>query len=406
MNILSINKYFWKKGGSESVFFNEKKMLESNGHSVIPFSMQGDKNESSLYSQYFIDEVDYSKAGIKNRLLSTSKIIYSFEAKKKITKLLSDSAADLAHFHIFQHQISPSVFGPLRKKKIPIILTLHDLKPMCPNYKMYTNGRVCEECKGGKFYNCFKNRCTKGSLLGSVINTVEMYFHYAMGYYQDVDRFIAVSKFYKNKMIEFGFPESKISYLPNYVDVDDFNVSDDKGYVLFFGRLSEEKGISTLLESAKQNKDIPYHIAGTGPLEKEFKQKVVRENLTNVKFLGFKSGKDLKKTISEATCVVTPSEWYENCPMTVLESLASGVPVIGSDIGGIPELINDKVDGFIFKTGNSIDLSEKIQCIWSDRKSAKAMGLKGRRKISEEFNAEAHYVGLMAIYNSVIKKPS
>lgn len=405
MNVLSVNKYFWKKGGSETVFFNEKEMLESAGHSVIPFSMKGNLNERSEYSKYFISEIDYSNSEFKNRLLSAAKIIYSFEARRKMEELLLNSSVDVAHFHIFQHQISPSVFEPLFKSKTPIVLTLHDLKPICPNYKMYVNGSVCEMCKGQKFYNCFKKRCTKGSALASLVNTVEMYFHYAMNYYQKVDRFVAVSEFYKDKMIEFGFPSDKISCLPNYINVEDYDpFITEKGYFLYFGRLSEEKGISVVLDSAIKTPDIPYYIVGTGPLEGELKEKVKERSIKNVKLIGFKSGDDLKKLLSEATCTIVPSVWYENCPMTVLESFASGRPVIGSKIGGIPELINNRKDGLVFKTGNAEDLSQKVKWIWENRSEAKEMGMRGRKKVEEKFNAEKHYEGLMAVYNSVLDK--
>ncbi len=404
MKILSINKFYWRKGGSESVFFSEKEMLESEGHSVIPFSMHGENNEQTPFSQYFVDEVDYSKAGIKNKLLSALKIIYSFDAKNKIQSLLSEYFPDLAHFHIFQHQISPSVFGPLQKKRIPIILTLHDLKPICPSYLMYVNNHVCEDCKGNKFYNCFKNRCTKGSALGSLVNSIEMYFHYAMGYYQSVDKYIAVSQFHRSKMIEFGFPEEKINYLPNYINAKDFDpYVNDKEYLLYFGRLSVEKGITVLLDAAANLSNIVFYIIGTGPLEDELKNKVQKKGLKNIRLHGFKEGKELRTLLTESTCVVVPSECYENCPMTILEAFAAGKPVIGSDIGGIPELIDENVDGFIFPPGDVDALVEKIQWVWSNRKLAKQMGLRGRKKVEEKFNAKLHYEGLMAIYNSVIK---
>jgi len=403
MNILSVNKFYWRKGGSESVFFNEKKMLESAGHLVVPFSMHGKQNVFSNYANYFVDEVDYTKGGIKNKIISASKIIYSFDAKNKMQHLLSKFSPDIAHFHIFQHQISPSVFGPLKKKKIPIILTLHDLKPICPNYKMYVNGHICEQCKGQKFYNCFKNRCTKGSVSGSLINTIEMYFHYAMGYYQNVDCYIAVSQFYKNKMIEFGFPEEKISYLPNFVDLENYDPQvKEKNYILYFGRLSEEKGITVLIDAAEKTPEIPFYIVGAGGLENDLKKKKEEYNLRNIHFFGYKTGDELNKVLTESTCVVVPSEIYENCPMTILEAFAAGKPVIGSDIGGIPELINETIDGFTFQPGDSGELSEKIKWIWSNRDKAKKMGLQGRKKVEEKFNAESHYKRLMAIYKSVL----
>ncbi|MGB5277322.1 MAG: glycosyltransferase family 1 protein, partial [Gammaproteobacteria bacterium] len=188
MNILFINKFYWKKGGSEAVYFAETALLEKHGHTVIPFSMLDEQNEPSEYSRYFVSNINYDNASSLEKLVAASRIIYSFEARKKIKELLNDIKIDIAHFHIFQHQISPSVFGPLKEAGIPVVLSLHDLKPMCPNYQMYTHGHTCEKCKGHKYYHCFLNSCTKGSRAKSLINTVEMYFHHFMGSYRkDVD---------------------------------------------------------------------------------------------------------------------------------------------------------------------------------------------------------------------------
>ena len=403
MKILSVNKYFWRKGGSETVFFNEKEMLESEGHQVIPFSMQSDMNEDSEFSEFFVDEVDFDKTGILNKLDAACKVIYSFDANKKVRSLLSNHAVDISHFHIFQHQISPSVFQPLRDRNIPIILTLHDLKPMCPNYKMYVNGSVCEKCKGEKFYNSVINKCTKGSFFGSVVNMLEMYFHHYMRYYRDVDMYIAVSKFHQKKMVEFGFPIEKISYLPNYIDVSEYQVSNiNDGYILYFGRLSEEKGLETFVNAAVLNATIDHYIVGAGPEESILKELVRKKSITNIIFLGFKSGDDLKSIVSKAACIVLPSEVYENCPMTILESFASARPVIGSNIGGIPELISESVDGLIFKTHDAQDLALKIKWMSENKDAAIKMGLAGRKKVEERFNKELHYDGLISIYQSVL----
>ena len=403
MLILSINKFFWRKGGSETVFFDEKALLESKGHSVIPFSMKNEDNLESEYSDYFVEYVDYGKSGLASKLASASKIIYSFDARKKMKLLLEQAAPEVAHFHIFQHQISPSVFKPLQDKNIPIILTLHDLKPMCPNYKMYVNGSVCEKCKGAKFYNSVVNKCTKDSIFGSLVNMIEMYFHHYMRYYRDVDIYIAVSNFYREKMIEFGFPAEKISYLPNYIDVTEYEVSkshDD--YILYFGRLSEEKGLETFIKAATLNPSINHFIVGAGPIELKLKTLVNEGNISNVTFLGFKSGAELKMIISRALCIVVPSEWYENCPMSVLESFASARPVIGSNIGGIPELISESIDGLIFKTHDAQDFALKIKWMSENKDEAIKMGLAGRKKVEDKFNKNLHYAGLMSIYKSVL----
>lgn len=403
MKIISINKFFWMKGGSEAVFFGEKNLLESHGHDVIPFSMQDDKNDSSPYNNYFISNVDYADAGSFGKIKAAMNILYSFEARSKMEELLKNESADVAHFHIFQHQISPSVFGPLRKRNIPLVLTLHDLKPMCPVYRMYANDSVCEKCKGRKFYNCFLNKCTKGSAFKSLINTVEMYLHYMLGYYQKVNKYIAVSRFYRNKMIEYGFSPDQVAYIPNFIDADKFdNDYADEGYGLYFGRLSHEKGLDHLLEAIMRVPDIPFYIVGTGPSEQDLKQITTDNDLGNVNFLGYKTGDDLRKLVSEASFTVVPSIWYENCPMSVLESLAMQTPVIGADIGGIPELINEGRDGLVYAAGDSDMLAEKMTEMMSNKKLRETMGNAGREKIKSDFSKEGHYEQLISLYRSLV----
>jgi len=404
MNILSVNKFFWRKGGSETVFFGEKALLESKGHQVVPFSMKSSQNLDSEYDQYFVEEIDYDSSGAIPKIKAAATILFSFDARKKIKSLLNVFTPDIAHFHIFQHQITASVFGPLRKVNVPLVLTLHDLKPICPNYKMYTNGHVCEECKGRKFYKCLSNKCTKDSTAKSLISTAEMYLHYMLGYYQNVDHYIAVSQFYKQKMIDFGFREDQVSYLPNYIDTTNYNVSDvDKNYVLFFGRLSEEKGVETLISAAKLCPDIPVVIAGSGPDENNLKELADSLQVENIKFVGFKTGSELSALISESSYTVITSKWYENCPMSVLESLAYGKPVIGAEIGGIPELISDGTDGLVYKSGDHTDLAAKMHTLWAMGDKRIAMGKAGREKVEKNFSPDAHYEKLMEIYNKVVK---
>ncbi|RLC98271.1 MAG: glycosyltransferase family 1 protein, partial [Chloroflexota bacterium] len=395
MNILSVNKFYWNKGGSEAVFFGEKELLENNGHTVIPFSMKSGNNLPSVYSEYFVENVDYDSRKLTDKLSAASKIIYSFDARNKIKLLLDANQIDIAHFHIFQHQISPSVFGPLRKRNIPIVLTLHDLKPMCPNYKMYVNGHTCEKCKGKRFYHCFLNSCTKGSRLNSLINTAEMYLHYALGYYQSVDKYIAVSHFFERKMIEFGFKREQISYIPNFIDIEEYPESpNDNNYVVYFGRLSYEKGVDTLIRAAQLCPDIPVVIIGTGPDEQMLKKIVEENNISNIEFTGYKQGSELKQLISNSSFTVLPSVVYENCPMGILESFALGKAVIGSAIGGIPELINPSVDGLTYTAGDSDGLAAQMQTLWENTNTRREMGREGRKKIAKDFTPKSHYTKL------------
>ena len=405
MNILSVNKFYWRKGGSEAVFFGEKELLENNGHTVWPFSMQSADNLESEFSRYFVDEVDYESPSKIDKLKNASKIIYSFDARKKMDQFLRDYTPDVAQFHIFQHQISVSTFGPLRKRGIPIILTVHDLKPMCGNYKMYADGQVCEACKGGKHINCVKKRCNDGSLGKSLINTVEMYFHQARGYYDWVDQYITVSKFYRDKMIEWGFPESQVTYLPNYIDFEKVPSGTGTGkHVLFLGRLSQEKGVEQILSEARQNSDIPHVIAGTGPAEEGLRQEAARLGVNNVEFVGFQTGEALQQLIMDSRVTLIPSIWYENCPMSVLESFAYGKPVVGSRIGGIPELIDEGVDGATFAVGNTNEFAQAVRTFWDDPAFAAEAGQAGKAKVEQRFNKQAHYDALMDIYNAAIER--
>lgn len=402
MNVLQVNKFHWLKGGSESVYLGLSQLLRSHGHNVISFSMKDERNLPSEWERFFVENVDYESASLSQKLLAASKILYSFDAKNKMRALLRDVDPAVAHFHIFQHQISPSVFGPLRDRRIPIVLTLHDLKPICPNYKMLVNGNVCEMCKGGRFYNCFLNRCSKGSAAKSLIAVLEMYLHHALGYYRSVDRYIAVSDFYRRKMIEFGFPAGQIVHIPNSIDPSLFPLShQDEGFGLYFGRLSEEKGVDTLLHALAKCPTVPFRVVGTGPLEAELKQLSSELGLSKVEFCGFKKGDELQKLLGAASFTVIPSQWYENCPMSVLESFSMGKPVIGSRIGGIPELIADGVDGYIFEPGKVDELAEKIQVLWDAPQRRRKMGLEGRTKVETEYSPERYYDKILSAYNDL-----
>ncbi|MDH3645588.1 MAG: glycosyltransferase family 4 protein [Gammaproteobacteria bacterium] len=405
MNILSINKFYYRKGGSETVFFGEKELLERNGHRVIPFSMHDPRNEESDYARYFVRGVDYETTRVWDKLSAAGKIVFSFEARRNISKLLGDHKVDIAHFHIFQHQISPSVFEPLRKRGIPIVLTLHDLKPVCPTYLMYTRGEVCEKCMGGKFYHCMLRKCTMGSTAKSLVNVVEMYFHYAMRYYQNVDRYVAVSRFYRDKMIEAGFPGEQIEYIPNFIDSELFQYSEvNRGYALYFGRLSEEKGLITLLEAAEQCPEVPIVIAGAGPDEDKLKQHAAEKKLANVEFVGFQTGDKLRALLAECSFTVLPSVWYENCPMSVLESLAVGKPVAAARSGGIPELVEDGVDGFCFKPRDAGQLAQIMTELFNNNELREKMGPSARAKIERRFSPKIHTERLQSVYDDLLNR--
>ncbi len=402
MRILQVNKYFYLKGGSEAYLFSLINGLRSSGHVVAEFAMHDQKNKQSDWEGYFTSYVDYQTENLGKKIQFAGKIIYSFEARKKIGRLLDAFKPDIVHLHIFQHQLSASILPEIKKRNIPIVYTAHDLKSVCPNYKMLSNGLVCEECKGGHYYNCFKKRCVKNSSLKSMVNVIEMYFYRYKKYYELIDIVITPSNFYRKKLVEFGFPEKKVIHVPNFVDENLFIPTyNHHGYFIYLGRLSEEKGVLTLLDAMKLVPSGQLVIIGTGPLEEEIKSKISSSNISNVKLVGFQTGESLKQYIEHSMFSILPSEWYENGPISLIENFACGKPVIGADIGGIPEHISDGVDGLIFRSGNHVDLAEKINILLAGKNNLFHMGAEGRLKVERVFNPRTHLEQIMTIYASL-----
>jgi glycosyltransferase involved in cell wall biosynthesis len=408
MRILFVNKFFYLRGGSEGVFFDTANLMEDSGHRVIFFSMNHTMNLSSEYEKYFVSNVDYENNGIKNKIDASLKLLYSFEAKKKLEKLIIKEKPDVAHLHIIHHQISPSILHTLKKYNIPIILVLHEYKMVCAAYSMLYYGQTCEVCKGGRYYNCFLRGCVKDSRVKSLLTTIEMYLHHKILHIYDlVDVFISPSRFLKSKLQEMGF-KGKIVYLPNFVRVEEFDPQYDwqEASIVYFGRLSREKGLFTLIDAMRGlpacnllGRDVRLKIIGDGPIKDSLESRVKSLGLKNIEFLGYKTGEELKSEIRKSMFVVLPSEWYENNPMSIIEGFALGKPAIAARIGGIPELVKDYETGLTFEVGNPEDLHSKIEYLISNPDKIVEMGKNARAFVEKDLNAKKYYQRLMEIYD-------
>lgn len=405
MKVLLINKYLFPKGGDSAVSLATADLLKKRGHKVVFFSMKHPNNYPSEFEKYFVSNVDLNKKhGIITRLKTLGRIIYSFEAKKKIKKLIEAEKPDVAHLHNFHHHISPSIIDELNKQNIPIVMTLHYYKLTCPYYyHLNSKDEICEKCKNG-YYNVLLNRCTKGSYSKSFANMVEMYIHHnILNIYKKVDLFISPSKFLIEKTRELKHINN-IVHLPNFIHLENYVPSENLGqYVIYFGRLSREKGLITLLNASKDLKNIKIKILGEGPLESGLIKKAKFENL-NVEFLGHVDGEKLIDEIKSSLFAVVPSQWYENQPISILEAFAMAKPVVGSRIGGIPELVKDGERGLTFQPGNYEDLRKKFVNLLSDESKISTMGRNARSFVEKEFNAERHYQELIKIYEEAINK--
>jgi len=272
---------------------------------------------------------------------------------------------------------------------------------------MLVNGHVCEKCLHGRYSNCIKNKCVKGSTAKSTLAAIEATNYKRMKIYDDIDLYITPSYFYKKKLEESGIIHSEIIHIKNFLPTDTVysDNNPDNGYLLYFGRISEEKGVLTLVKAVeKLENNIPLIILGTGPIEDEIKEYIKAHNLGNrIKTLGFKSGDELKKYVAEAKCVILPSEWYENGPYTIMEAMSQGKPVIVTNYGGLPEIVEDGKTGFICSPFDSDDLKNSIKkvCSLSDAEY-KAMSSCAVEKAKIEFSPVTYAQKLTQKYNEII----
>ncbi len=416
MKILQVNKFFHthgKAGGAGTYLFRLIELLESKGHTIIPFATKEKYTRATPYARYFARGFDLGQVrfGLEG-LGIAGRIIYSIEAKRKIKQLIKDTKPDIAHLHNVYHHISPSILSVLKKYNIPIVHTLHDYKLICPNYRLFTQGAVCERCNTYRFYQAIIHKCLNKSLFASSLACLEMYLHRGFHIYEkNVDAFIVTSKFVKDEMIKFKVSPKKLNLIPYFLNLDEFKPNySHEPYFIYLGRLIEEKGVKVLinamqiLNSKKFSFDFKLYIVGTGPQEKELKRYVKDNKINNIEFLGHKSGNELKDIVQKAMFCVVPSVWYEPFGQVVIESYAYGKPVIASNLGGITELVIDGQTGLLFKPRDVNDLANKIGFLINNKERILEMGRQGREMAESKFGKEKHYTKLMEVYQRALSQ--
>lgn len=401
--LLAINNYFYRRGGAETIFLEHMALLSGNGWSVVPFAMQHENNLPSDWSGYFPSEIEFgNQPGLLTKLRDAGKIIYSREAEQKLSALIEAARPDVAHAHNIYHHLSPSVLAAVKRAGIPTVLTAHDLKLACPAYKMLSRDGVCERCKGGNLTNVLVNRCMKNSVPLSGLIMVESYVHRTLGLYRNnLDKVVTPSRFYRDKLIEWGWPADMVVYIPNFVDAKPHAPQASEGdYYVFAGRLSPEKGVDTLIDAVAKA-GVKLVLAGSGPDEAMLRARAEKRG-ARAEFAGFLSGDRLDALIAGARALVLPSVWYENAPVSVLEAYALGRPVIGADIGGIPELVRDGETGAIARSGDADDLARVLSAFDALGPARRAdMGAAGREWVEAEFSTTAYKNRMVDLYTSL-----
>jgi glycosyltransferase involved in cell wall biosynthesis len=385
------------------VYLEHARLMESLGWSNAFFSMHHPKNLATPWSQFFIDEIEFDhRYPAWRKAVMATKVIYSFEAQRKLRALLAEYPADIAHLHCIYHHHSPSILPTLAAAGVPAVMTAHDLKIACPNNKMLNRTGVCERCRGGRYYQAVRYRCVQDSLAASAIVAAESYLHRWLDSYRaNLDRIIVPSRCFIAKFREWGWPDGLFTYVPNFVDADRFAPVYRPGdYVVYFGRLAFEKGVRTLVRASAAS-GTPVKLVGTGPVEVELKA-LAAELGAPVEFAGYRTGAELHALVAASRAAVLPSEWYENAPISILESFALGKPVIGARIGGIPEMVRDGETGWQFTSGSVEELAARLGA--AQRMPADAlerMGRAARALVERDFSRARYVESILGVYGAL-----
>ncbi|MEK7105171.1 MAG: glycosyltransferase [Patescibacteria group bacterium] len=406
MKILQLNKFYYHKGGAERYLLELSDLLTRHGHEVIPFAMADARNIETPYSKFFVSPVETRevKGGVIG-LKTLGRMIYSFEAARKLRALLKTTRPDVAHVHNIYTQISPSVLDVLKSEGIPIVHTIHDYDLIAPNYMLWHNGRI-ENLSRKSLLNLTLSKFHKDSRRASFAQALAFKLHHwRQSYKRTVNRFLPSSDFVWNEHTARGFPRGHASILPLFTDaVNQAPRFDDDGYVLYVGRLVPEKGVEVLLRAMQELPNVPCKIVGTGP--EEIQLHIMGDRMPNVTFEGYQSGSTLWDLMRGARAIVVPSLWQEVFGLVAIEAMALGKPVIASDVGALSEIVADRVSGLLVPPGSVPALKGAIARVAEDPIFATQLGRAGRQRAEQKYSPEGHYQKLINIYQEVIESVS
>ena len=394
MNILFANNHNYIRGGAEKVYFDEMDLLSQNGHSVTPFSYN---DENSIQHYKYVEGMldDFNVSNVKK----LKNIFWNTDAYEELKKIINHQQIDIFHGHNIHTRLSPSIIFAAKELGVKTFITLHDLKYVCPHYSMLHNYKICEDCEGGAYYHAVLNKCHKESYIKSAIVAAELYNFERLKLHTVVDTFISPSHFLIQKYKEMGF-KGRLEYIPNFIDTQANIESVEQGdNYIFVGRLSYEKGILVLLEAFKNN-NKKLDIVGDGPLMNTIKEYIEKHSMSNrIMLHGHLSSKQVLQKVLISKALILPSETYENAPISILEALSFGKIVLGSNLGGIPEMIHESQNGFLFKPGSADDLNRAIdKCESLSEKELDRFKAYSLELVNTVFSKKAHLNRLIKLY--------
>lgn len=410
MKVLLVHKFWKKVGGAEVYFQDTARILRSQGHEVHIYTTDYDaQGAQDVFERnanvHFGTSFDYLQGGLIKKLTNIPNVIYSKTNKEEFRELLRELRPDVVHVFAIYVTITPSILDACREEGVPVVMSCNDYKHICPNYRLFHHGKICEDCKGGRFYNALLNNCCKHSLAVSAISMVEAYVHGMKNIWRkNVHTFLFESAFMMQKTEEFwGKGAARLKFLGKPFNATRWNAEyRDEGYVLYLGRLSDEKGVDILLKAMKQVPDCKLMIVGDGEYRPTLEAIQSNEQITNVEFTGPRHGEALERLFAGCRFVVVPSIWHENFPYVMMEAYARGKAVVGSDKGGIPEYIQEGHTGYVFPSNDVDRLAAIIARLANDPELAKQLGKNAKAYADRDFNDVAFYNRLLEIYRDAI----
>ena len=389
LRILLVHNSYQQPGGEDVVFEQERQLLERHGHHVITYTRSNRELESlSVFA----------------RLEAVGNLVSAGDSKREVARILQTERPDLVHVHNTFLMISPSIYEACQDAQVPVVQTLHNYRLFCPAMFCFRDGHICEECREHSLLHGVWHGCYHNSLSATAAVALMLQVHRSRGTWTEaINGYIALTEFSRNKFIAAGLPAQKVHVKPNFVDPDPGVRNADGEYALFAGRLSPEKGVSTLVAAWKKlTAEVPLLIAGDGPLRRELEAEVAKSNLRRVTFLGRLGASVTRAAMKKAAFLIVPSVWYEGFPMVIAEAFASGVPVLGSRLGSIQEVVAHGRTGIHFTAGDPTDLAEKVDWAWNHPSELRAMGREARLEYESRYAAERNYSLLTEIYSQVL----
>lgn len=406
MKILLAHKFLHLTGGTEQYFRDLAHILSDHGHETVPFGLDDPRNPPTPYRAHLLPAIDYRNPSRLYKLRNTPRILgrtlYSFEARRRIDRLIREAKPDVAHVQSIEHHISPSILHTLRRRRVPMVQSVNTFKHVCASYRLYLFDKQtnCQRCLYGKHYHAIRTRCVKGSLFASTLAAVEMYLHqHLLKVYHHIHRFIIANRFMEERMLGAGYPAAKLARLLNPLDLSEYETSEQRDdFVLYFGRIDPEKGVLPLVQAMQRLPRLRLVVVGDGLQRQACEAEAARLGLSNVAFVGPKWGEELRPYLMRCRLVAVPSLWYEPSPYVIYQALAAGKPVVASRTGGIPDLITPET-GRLVEPGDVDDLAEALETLGHDDQKLAQMGRAARAWAEHHLDPQRYYQQLMRVYD-------